>query len=41
MDNVHHRGGIAKDRIMSMSDYKENAEFVRILRDDKSADGGL
>ena len=39
MDNVRHSGGIEKERIISMSNYKENAEFVRIVRADKSADG--
>ena len=39
MDNVHHSGGIEKERRIIMIDYKENAEFVRIVRDDKSADG--
>ena len=39
MHNVRHSGGIEKERRSSMSNYKENAEFVRIVRADKSADG--
>ena len=38
MDDVRHSGGIEKERIISMSNYKENAEFVRIVRADKSVE---
>ena len=39
MDNVRRSGGIEKESIISMSNYKENTEFIRIVRADKSADG--
>ena len=33
MHNVRHSGGIEKERIISMSNYKENAEFIKNFLD--------